>query len=235
VLWSLLSVALLLCAVGGIVWWKASAPDERPPVAPATDPLAAIAPTASMRAVAKYAVVVIALFVVQVLLGVLTAHYTVEGQSLFGLPIGRWLPYSVTRTWHIQTALFWIATAFLAAGLFLAPAVGGREPRGQRLGVNVLFGALLLVVAGSLGGEWVASRQVLGLDASFWFGHQGYEYVDLGRAFQIALFGGLGLWLVLMLRGLWPALRRTDAQQPLAALFTGSAIAIGLFYGAGLL
>ena len=87
--------------------------------------------------------------------------------------------------------MFWIATAFLAAGLFLAPAVGGREPRFQRLGVNVLFGALLVVVAGSLAGEWLAIQQQLPLERSFWFGHQGYEYVDLGRVWQIALFVGL--------------------------------------------
>jgi len=87
-------------------------------------------------------------------LGALTAHYTVEGQAFFGLPLADWIPYSLSRTWHIQTAVFWIATAFLAAGLFLGPAVGGREPRFQRLGVNLLFGALLLVVAGSLAGEY---------------------------------------------------------------------------------
>src|SRR5690349_6442515 len=104
--------------------------------------------------------------------------------------------------------LFWIATAFLAAGLFLAPLVGGREPRFQRLGVNVLFGALLVVVFGSLAGEWLSIDQRLGLDAGFWFGHQGYEYVELGRAWQIGLFVGLVLWLTLMLRGLWPALRK---------------------------
>ena len=64
----------------------------------------------------------------------------------------------------MQTAMFWIATAFLAAGLFLAPVVGGREPRFQRLGVNVLFGALLVVVAGSLAGEWLAIQQRLPLE-----------------------------------------------------------------------
>jgi nitric oxide reductase large subunit len=91
----------------------------------------------------------------------------------------------------------------------IAPIIGGREPRFQRLGVNVLFGALLLV-AGSLAGEYFAIHQKLDLDLSFWFGHQGYEYVDLGRVWQIALFVGLALWLVLMLRALWPAIQRRD-------------------------
>jgi len=236
VLWSILSITLLVAAIGALVWWTAfRRRDDADAEVPARDPFERIPLTPSMRATAKYCVIVVALFVVQVLLGALTAHYTIEGQAFFGLPLGEWLPYAVTRTWHVQTALFWIATAFLAAGLFLAPAVGGREPRFQRLGVNLLFGALLLVVAGSLAGEWLSVRQVLSLDAGFWFGHQGYEYVDLGRAWQIALFGGLLLWLVLMLRGLWPALRQASALRPIVTLFAGSAAAIGLFYGAGLM
>jgi nitric oxide reductase subunit B len=38
--------------------------------------------------------------------------------------------------------------------------------------------------------------------ANFWFGHQGYEYIDLGRFWQIYLFIGLLLWVVLLLRAL---------------------------------
>jgi nitric oxide reductase subunit B len=236
VLWSIASVVLLLAGIGAVVWWSAFRERSEPPVeVPATDPLAIIKPTPSMRAVAKYLAVVVALFVVQVLLGAVTAHYTVEGQAFYGFPLAEWIPYSLSRTWHIQTGVFWIATAFLAAGLFLAPAVGGREPRFQRLGVNLLFGALLFVVAGSLAGEYLSIHQHLGLDAGFWFGHQGYEYVDLGRAWQIALFIGLVLWLTLMLRGLAPALARRDDSRSLVFMFTGATTAIGLMYAAGFL
>lgn len=206
ILWSVLSILLLLAGAAALVWYHAARrAEEGPHEPPERDPLARITLTPSMRAVTKYALVVVALFVVQVLLGALTAHYTVEGDAFFGIPLAQALPYAVTRTWHLQTAVFWIATAFLAAGLFLAPLIGGHEPRFQRLGVNVLFGALLLVVVGSLAGEWLSVKQVFGLDAGFWLGHQGYEYVDLGRAWQIALYVGLVLWLVLMLRALWPA------------------------------
>ncbi|HOX24292.1 MAG TPA: nitric-oxide reductase large subunit [Candidatus Krumholzibacteria bacterium] len=234
ILWSVVSVALLLAAVGAIVWWRSFRRDEEPAVtAPMRDPWLMTPVTPSMRAIGKYVAVVVAVFGVQALLGALTAHYTVEGQSFFGLPLAEYLPYALSRTWHIQTAVFWIATAFLAAGLFLAPLVGGREPRFQRLGVNVLFGALLLVVAGSLAGEALSIHQRLGLDAGFWFGHQGYEYVDLGRAWQIALFVGLVLWLGLMLRGLWPALKRRDGSRSLIFMFTGASAAIGLLYASG--
>ncbi|MFB3855419.1 MAG: cbb3-type cytochrome c oxidase subunit I, partial [Vicinamibacterales bacterium] len=233
-LWSIVSVVLLLAGVGAIVWRRAfRAGPEPEAAAPLSDPFAGVRLTPSMRAVAKYLAVVVALFGVQVLLGAVTAHYTVEGQSFFGIPLSDYLPYSLSRTWHIQTALFWIATAFLAAGLFLAPVIGGAEPRHQRLGVNLLFGALLVVVAGSLAGEYLAIRQRLGLAASWWFGHQGYEYVDLGRAWQIALFAGLVLWLGLMLRALWPALGRRDDSRSLVVMFTGASAAVGLMYGAG--
>ncbi len=236
VLWTVISVMLLLAGVGSLIWYRAFHGSGEPATeAPLRDPLDGLQLTPSMRAVAKYVGVVIALFGVQVLLGALTAHYTVEGQSFFGIPLSRWIPYSLARTWHIQTGVFWIATAFLSAGLFLAPVIGGKEPRFQRLGVNVLFGALLLVVAGSLAGEALSIHQKLSLGEGFWFGHQGYEYVDLGRAWQVALFVGLVLWLVLMLRGLWPALQRRQESRTLIFMFTGASAAIGLMYGAGFL
>ena len=234
VIWSLVSIVLLIAGVGGMIWYKLFKEKDEPPAVPdAEDPLDQFTATPSMLAVGKYAVTVILLLLAQVGLGGLTAHYTVEGDQFFGIPIGQILPYAVTRTWHVQLGVFWIATAFLGAGLFLAPAVGGREPKFQRFGVNFLFGALLLVVTGSLVGEWLSVQQFFSLDAGFWFGHQGYEYVDLGRFWQILLFVGLVLWLVLMLRGLWPAFQRPGHRRQLVLLFAGASAAIGLFYGAG--
>ena len=100
----------------------------------------------------------------QIGLGTLTAHYTVEGQHFYGFPLADYLPYAVTRTWHTQIAMFWIATAWLATGLYIAPAVGGRRSaRFQTLGVNLLFVALLIVVVGSLAGEWFGVQQKMGL------------------------------------------------------------------------
>jgi nitric oxide reductase subunit B len=232
VVWSILSIVLLLAVIGGVIAVRAFRPDPEPVVTPpAADPLRRVALTPSMRALGKYIGVVVALFVLQVLLGALTAHYTVEGREFFGIPLAEIIPYSLSRTWHVQTAMFWIATAFLAAGLFVAPLIGGHEPRFQRLGVNVLFGALLLVVVGSLAGEYLAIHRKLGLDVSFWLGHQGYEYTDLGRVWQIGLFTGLVLWLVLMLRALWPRLRERASSRTLIWMFTGATVAIGLMYG----
>ncbi len=235
--WSVISFVLLLAGIGALAWYYAILKhnEHDDGVLPEQDPLLALDPTPSMRATLKYFWVVIGLIVFQVGMGGVTAHYGVEGSGFYGIPLAEWLPYAVTRTWHTQLAIFWIATAWLATGLFIAPAVSGHEPKFQRLGVNVLFGALLLIVVGSMFGTWYGTRQRMGYEMNFWFGHQGYEYVDLGRFWQIFLFAGLFIWLGLMGRALWPALKRPGAQRHLLVLFFISSLAIALFYGAGLM
>ena len=238
VVWSIASVVILLAGVGFLVWgWSFLRHQDTEEVpAPAQDPLTRFALTPSQRALAKYLLLVVGLFVFQVMLGGFTAHYTVEGQEFYGVDVSQWFPYSLTRTWHIQSALFWIATGFLALGLFLAPVInGGKDPKFQKLGVDVLFWALVFVCVGSFVGNYLAIAQVMPAEWNFWLGHQGYEYVDLGRFWQILKWVGMLLWLVLMLRGVLPALlERNGEDKNLLALLTCSCGAIGLFYGAGL-
>lgn len=236
-LWTGFSVILLLAGIGALAAYYASRPEEAidPGKLPVNDPLLALNPTPSMRATLKYFWVVMALILVQIIMGVVTAHYGVEGTALYGIPLAEIMPYSLTRTWHVQLGIFWIATSWLAMGLYVAPAVSGYEPKGQALGVNFLFLSLLIIVVGSLGGQWLAIMQRLDIDVNFWFGHQGYEYVDLGRFWQIFLFVGLFLWLFLMTRAIWPAFRKDVEGRHLLALFLISSAAIALFYGAGLM
>ncbi len=121
----------------------------------------------------------------------------------------------------------------MATGLYIAPAVSGHEPKYQRFGVNFLFVSLLIIVVGSLAGQWMGIMQKLGYVSNFWFGHQGYEYVDLGRFWQAFLFIGLVVWLVLLLRALWPALVKPSENRQLLIMFVISSVAIAAFYGAG--
>ena len=234
-LWTVFSVLFLIAGIGLLGWHHARSAHESTVVVPDSDPLAMVRVTPSMRAVAKYFWVVIALFLVQILLGALTAHYQVEGQSFYGFPLASVLPASLTRTWHTQLAVLWIATAWLGTGLYLAPALSGHEPKFQRLGVNFLFSCLLVIVVGAFAGQWLAVMQKLGLGRNFWFGHQGWEYVDLGRFWQWFLFIGLALWLVLVGRALWPLMHKGGESKPVVTLLFLSTVAIGLFYGAGLL
>jgi nitric oxide reductase subunit B len=234
-LWTGFSVILLLAGIGYMVWHYARTRDKESQDIPGTFSLKTEVQTPSQKATLKYFWIVSALLLVQVLMGVITAHYTVEGQAFYGIPLADWLPYSISRTWHIQIAIFWIATSWLATGLYYAVAVSGYEPKYQKLGVNVLFGALLVIVLGSLLGQWLGVMQKLGLVENFWFGHQGYEYVDLGRFWQIFLFAGLFIWLFLMGRAIWPAIVKKNDSRNLLILFLVSSVAIAAFYGAGLM
>lgn len=238
IVWSVLSFVFLLAGIGALAWYFAvqrRSETESYDHLPEQDPLLALTPTPSMRATLKYFWVVAALMVLQVGLGAVTAHYGVEGSGFYGIPLAEYLPYAVTRTWHTQLGIFWIATAWLATGLFMAPAVSGYEPKFQRLGVNVLFVCLLVIVVGSMAGQWLAVQQRLGLEANFWFGHQGYEYVDLGRFWQAFLLAGLFIWLALMTRAMWPAFKQKNEGRHLLALFLISSLAIAGFYAAGLM
>ena len=233
-LWTGFSVIILLAGIGLMVLYYARRKNEDD-AAPKIFPLKNEVQTPSQKATVKYFWIVSALLLVQVIMGVITAHYGVEGQAFYGLPLSEWLPYSVSRTWHIQIAIFWIATSWLATGLYYAPAISGIEPKFQRLGVNFLFLALLVIVVGSLAGQWMGVMQKMGLVQNFWFGHQGYEYVDLGRFWQLFLFVGLIIWLLLMGRAIYPALKQKSESRNLLILFLISTIAIAAFYGAGLM
>ncbi|MCF7221131.1 nitric-oxide reductase large subunit [Marilutibacter chinensis] len=235
-IWTVFSVLFLIAGIGLLGWhYAVNHGDELAPVLPRHDPLASIRVTPSMKATAKYFWVVIALFLVQILLGAVTAHYQVEGQEAYGFMLSDVLPYSLTRTWHTQLAVLWIATAWLGMGLYIGPAISGHEPKFQRLGVNLLWVCLLVIVIGAFAGQWLAVMQKLGLEHNFWFGHQGWEYTDIGRFWQWFLFIGLGLWLTLVGRALWPAIRNGGESRSIVVLLFLSTVAIGLFYAAGLM
>jgi nitric oxide reductase subunit B len=241
-LWTFLSILLLLASIGAIVWYYARMFDVwRRDLEPesgyaVSDLITTASITPSMRATAKFFWLVCALFAVQIVFGIITAHYAVEGQGLYGLPLAGYYPYAITRTWHTQLAVVWIATAWLATGLYAAPLLSGHEPAGQRALVNFLFISLLIIAVGSFAGEWLAvNGKLRDLTQNFWFGHQGYEYLDLGRFWQIYLFIGLLLWVALILRALRPLLRAGPGSRSLLLLVIVATVSIGLLYGAGLL
>jgi nitric oxide reductase subunit B len=231
--WSALSLITLLSGLGLILFavgkfdylgWKGEGAvshmmHSAPP---------ALKLTPSQWATGWFFGIVALLFLAQSFLGGVLAHYRVEPGAFYGLEVARWLPYNLARTWHLQLAIFWIATAWVGGGLFLASWVGGEEPRHQRTGVYALLGALVVVVVGSLAGESLGINDKLG-QLWFWFGHQGSEYLDLGRFWQYLLAVGLLFWLFLMFRALKPAFKSPDKRE-LSSLFLYAAVAIPVFY-----
>ncbi|HEX5054462.1 MAG TPA: nitric-oxide reductase large subunit [Planctomycetota bacterium] len=231
--WSAMSLITLLGGLGAVLFffgrfaflgWEAAQPGGHVHESRLLD----WKPTPSQKVTGLYLAVVALLFLAQTLCGGALAHYRVEPGAFYGFDLAKWLPYNLLRTWHLQLAVFWIATAWVAGGLFLAPLMGGGEPRGQRTGAVVLLIALATVVFGSLFGEALGINDKLG-SLWFWLGHQGSEYLDLGRAWQVLLAAGLVFWLFLMFRALRPALR-TPGQGDLVPLFLYVAVAIPVFY-----
>lgn len=233
-LWSVASIILLIAGIAAMIWYHSAHKEEPDPRAPAADPLINAVATPSMKATRKYFFVVIGLLLVQIGMGAITAHYAVEGRAFFGLPLAELLPYVVSRTIHTQFGVFWIATAWLATGLYVSPLLSGHEPKLQKLGVDVLFWALVAIVVGSTALGWLGTLQHRGVEFSFWIGNQGLEYTSMGRIWQILLFVGLLFWLFLMGRALWPALKRPSETRGLIAMVFLSAGCIGAFYASSL-
>ncbi len=229
ILWSALSLITLLAGTAIVLFsfgkfnflgWKGGDEHIHPQMTPGSA-------SESQKSTLKYFVVVALLFLAQVLVGGATAHYRADPKSFYGIDLS-FFPGNVFRTWHLQLAIFWIATGYIGGGLFLAASLGGKEPKGQTNWINLLFVALVIVVFGSLLGEMFGVYQLLG-KLWFWFGHQGWEYLDLGRAWQILLAIGLIIWMVLIFRGVRPA-RKNPEEREISTLFLLAALAIPLFY-----
>jgi nitric oxide reductase subunit B len=235
IVWSVLSLAALLGGTGLLLtafgrWnflgWhgrEAQSITFRPP----DDVLL----TPAQKVCAWFFFVMAALFVVQTLLGGASEHYRADLQTFFGIDLGRILPFNIVRTWHLQLSIVWVSTSYLAAGIFLAPMIAGREPRGQKLLAYGLLGALVIVVVGSLLGEFAG---IQGLIHNVWIGNQGFEYLDLGRLWQILLTIGLFFWVIILYRGLRGRLA-SEHLGNMPWLFFFSALSIPAFYGVGLL
>ncbi|MDT3697818.1 MAG: cbb3-type cytochrome c oxidase subunit I [Thermincola sp.] len=187
--------------------------------------------------VAKYFLVVVALFLLQTLAGGFMAHSTVNPETFYGMDsVKEIIPYNWAKTWHLQLAVFWIATAWVGSAIYFAPIIGGKEPKLQGLLVDLLFVAVIIVAVGSLIGEVVGLKGGLGGSAWFWLGHQGWEYLELGRLWQILLLVGLILWLIIVARAVKKHLTAGADKWDLPNFYVYSAIGIvgfwcfGMFY-----
>ena len=237
VVWSVLSLIALLGGIGllfaafgrwNFLGWRGREQQALSFRAPGD-----VALTPAQSACAWFFLVMAALFLIQTLVGAASEHYRADLASFFGIDLARWFPYNLVRTWHVQLAIFWTATAFLAAGIFLAPMIAGREPLGQHWLAFALLGALAIVVFGSMVGEFLGIHGYMG-NLWTWFGNQGWEYLDLGRFWQILLSIGLFFWVVMLFRGMRGRLRR-EHMGNMPWLFFFAALAIPAFYAVGLL
>jgi len=235
--WSAMSLVALLAGLGILfavygrwsrsIGWKGS---ESPSLAFLQPGQVGI--TKAQKATAWFFLVVSVLFFLQATLGAAVEHYRVELSGFFGLDLAQLLPFNLSRTWHVQLSLLWTAAAFLAAAIFLAPIISGREPKRQHWLAYGLLGALALVVGGMFIGTAVSIFGPEWARGSIFFDQQ-WEYLDLPRFWQILLVIGLFLWFLIIYRAIRSRLR-TESKFNMPWLFLYSGLAIPAFYAVGL-
>lgn len=162
------------------------------------------APSKTQRATFKFFVVAIILFFIQVSSGIVTINDFVDFLSFFRINIVGTVPVTISRSWHLMLALYWITTCWIASSIFILPILSKEEVKGQLPLVNTLFILLVILVAGSLTGMVLGPLGVLG---KWWhlLGHQGWEFVDFGKIYQILLMVIFILWGFVVYRGVKPA------------------------------
>ena len=236
--WSAMSLTALLVGLGALfalygrwsrrIGWQSSEAPSLKCLQPGD-----VAITPSQRVTAWFFLVVALLFGIQATLGAAIEHYRADLSSFFGFDLARVLPFNLARTWHVQLSLFWTAASFLAAGIFLAPIISGREPKKQSWLATALLGALFVVVAGTLTGTAISTFGPEWAKGSPFFDQQ-WEYLDLPRVWQILLVVGLFLWIAIIFRAIRSRLR-TESKVNMPWLFFYSGLAIPAFYAVGLL
>jgi nitric oxide reductase subunit B len=234
--WSIAGIASLLIVLGLFIYWvhRYGLWYGEAKGVPLSEKLVDMPLTASQMAAAKFFLIVILLFLLQTCFGGLLAHYTIHPASFFFPWVAKLIPYSWAKSWHLQLMVFWIATTWLASAIYLAPIIGGREPAKQGLLVQLLFVAVLIVALGSLTGEALGIKGKLG-ELWFWLGHQGWEFLELGRLWQLLLFVGLIFWLLIVYRAVGQHLKsHKDDFSALIWFYVFSAVFVVAFFGFGL-
>lgn len=158
-------------------------------------------PDAIQRSTYKFFYVAIILFAVQVLAGILTVHDFVGLINFFGFNISGALPITVTRSWHVQLSILWISACWIGASFFMMSLVSPNQSKKHVTLINTIFWLTVILVAGSFAGMLLGPKGVFGKNW-YWFGHQGWEYVELGKLWQIILGVVFIIWATTIYRGI---------------------------------
>lgn len=213
-LWSVVALLFLVVGIGAVIALFVSIELPEPESEGVDIPFpgdSSLLP--SQVAAARFVLLAAGLFVVQTLLGGFMAHYYIEREGFYGLgellsvDLLAVLPFQVVKAWHIELAIVWVAVLWMGGGIFLAALLSGHEPKYQKLGTNLLLGAVTVVGVGALLGIWAGTIGLV--DGQYWWllGNEGLEYLEMGRLWQVGVLVGFLLWVGLMFRSLRPVLR----------------------------
>ena len=188
---------------------------------------------ATQRATYKFFAFAVILFLIQVFAGILSAEDFVGGGpgtaivSVAGLTI----PFTVLQSYHKIIQIYWFFMCWVGYTLFFLPRISN-VPAGQPFLINLLFGLCIIVGAGALFGIYFGQMGYLGDEAAYWFGSQGWEFVELGRFWHVLMLIAFLLWIAIIFRGVRPWITKQNLWSVPAWLFYGSGIMVlFLFFG----
>ena len=219
VLWSVIGTLVVILAIGIIFYYYGKLDREAvmeqqqsqlPPFA-TTDQVNNFKPLPTQRATYKFFAVAAILFFIQVMAGLLTIADFTHTFEKIGMPINEFLPVTVTRAWHSQISILWIAVCWFAATIWVLPLICRPEPVGQLKCINTLFWMLVVVAVGGAVGIPLGIKGLLSETNTYWFGLQGWEFLQIGRFYHIILYASFIMWLMICVRGLWPALKQKQS------------------------
>jgi nitric oxide reductase subunit B len=211
ILWSVLGLLGFVLACGLVLYFIGQynqLPNKffKPPVRDlfTAEKVSRFSPSPTQRATIKFFVVAILLFFVQVSSGLVTINDFIDYLGYIGIHIKGDVPVTISRSWHLMLSLYWISTCWIASSIFILPILAKKEIAGQLKLINTLFVLLFILVAGSLTGMVLGPLGLMGKWNNL-LGHQGWEFVDFGKAYQVLLMGIFVLWGVIIYRGIRPA------------------------------
>ena len=162
-------------------------------------------PTVTQKATYKFFFVAILLFFLQVSSGLITLNDFVNWIGYLGITIADSVPVNISRSWHLMLSLYWITTCWIASSIFILPILSKMEIPGQLRLINTIFVMLVILVGGSLLGMVLGPLGLMG-KWWYWLGHQGWEFVDFGKLYQVLLMVIFIFWGIVVYRGIKPAL-----------------------------
>lgn len=237
-IWSLISIFILFVGIGLTLYvygqMKVVFPepfrnigDQESHVLTTTDlESGRVRPT--QRLTYRFFALAMLLFGLQILAGVLCATDFVRP---FGIYLGDIIPFSVARSYHTLFQIFWFFMCWVGYTIFFLPRLS-EVPRGQGSLIHLLFWLCIFVGVGSLVGIYLGQAGVVTGELGYWIGSQGWEFMEMGRLFQIVLLVAFALWIFIIYRAVKPMLTRKNLWSVPAWLLYGSGVMVFfLFFG----
>jgi len=232
-LWSVISIFGLFAGILVVLYIYGQFKEEGDPftgngTALTTNDLETGRVRATQRACYKFFIFAIVLFGLQVLAGVLAAQDFVRP---FGVKLGSIIPFTVLRSYHTLFQIYWFFMAWVGYTIFFLPRIS-KVPNGQLALINLLFGISIFTGIGALVGIYLGQTGMITGSLAYYFGGQGWEFLELGRFFQYTLLGSFALWIFIIYRAVRPWLTRKNIWSVPSWLLYGSGIMVAfLFFG----